>query len=566
MKQGIINNTFTFLLTGLKILSLVLLLGSQQNVFAKKKTPPLFFQLSCEKIADATNGNTADGVAKMEISNLSPPTIFRLVNSQGDEIFEYGNSISTITINQDKLPAETYTLTVSDQISNQNCTFMIGVKTCGTLAVQSSNASLSCHGDLANLSAIATGEFPPFTFKWNTGLEGAALNNVPAGSYSVTITDKVGCTASTNATIIEPALLQVFSNPTKSTTSTSADGKVDLNWNGGIGTYHLSVLTADNVPVYTKPITGNNIMILDLAIGDYQVQLKDANDCESFNQFSIEVQNCDLAATLNDVTLNCANGLTDLTITATGILSPVTYQWVHGPTTPTISSVGLGTYQVLVTDGSGVSCQVQKTVEVNAAFNPISMDFNIIQRAMDYSASDGRISLIINGGKSPYQLTIDNADGNSVIKNLTVGAFTQLTSFASGQFTSTITDANNCVYVKDFQIKVVNCLLNITMKDVIGELKQCGGTETILRPTPENAVYPLSYSWDDGVSTDFHDNLITGIYRVTATDAAGCQSDTFAKANISDCSIPTMSEWGLLIFGLLILNLGLMLVLRMEWV
>ncbi|MEZ4987172.1 MAG: hypothetical protein R2795_19380 [Saprospiraceae bacterium] len=50
-------------------------------------------------------------------------------------------------------------------------------------------------------SAAATGGTPPFSFVWNTGAVGATITGLPAGTYTVTVTDANGCTDTDFVTI-----------------------------------------------------------------------------------------------------------------------------------------------------------------------------------------------------------------------------------------------------------------------------------------------------------------------------------------------------------------------------
>ena len=62
-----------------------------------------------------------------------------------------------------------------------------------------------CNGTSTGyIRARASGGVRPFSFIWSTGATTSELNNVPAGIYTVTITDASGCSISESATITEP--------------------------------------------------------------------------------------------------------------------------------------------------------------------------------------------------------------------------------------------------------------------------------------------------------------------------------------------------------------------------
>ena len=70
-----------------------------------------------------------------------------------------------------------------------------------------------------NLTATPTGGIAPYTYRWNTQATTATLTNVALGTYSVTITDSIGCTATatllfnSSKDLINQSF-KVFPNPT----------------------------------------------------------------------------------------------------------------------------------------------------------------------------------------------------------------------------------------------------------------------------------------------------------------------------------------------------------------
>jgi len=76
----------------------------------------------------------------------------------------------------------------------------------------SASATPSMSNTSADGSATvnASGGQSPYTYQWNNSGNGttATINNLPAGTYSVTVTDANGCTEVTSATVGATCFLQ----------------------------------------------------------------------------------------------------------------------------------------------------------------------------------------------------------------------------------------------------------------------------------------------------------------------------------------------------------------------
>lgn len=106
--------------------------------------------------------------------------------------FLWSNGDTTSSIHF--LAAGTYTVTVTDATGNA----IIGSTTLNFyndgIFITGISANASCP-ELNNGSVQATPMtgYPPYNYEWNTGDTGPALNGISPGTYSVTITDSMGC-------------------------------------------------------------------------------------------------------------------------------------------------------------------------------------------------------------------------------------------------------------------------------------------------------------------------------------------------------------------------------------
>lgn len=145
------------------------------------------------------------------------------------------------------------------------------IPTCELAATFANVTDVTCAGDsTGSISLNVTGAANTATYAWSNGSTASTLSNVPAGSYSVTITDEFNCTQTLSATIDEPTSLALAplicpfeAGDTLNTLASGGTTPYTYLWSNGStqpffvptnsGTYSL-VLTDANGCVYTDSI------------------------------------------------------------------------------------------------------------------------------------------------------------------------------------------------------------------------------------------------------------------------------------------------------------------------
>ena len=111
------------------------------------------------------------------------------------------------------------------------------------ISLSTSLTDVLCNGGSSGaVDLTATGGSGSYTYLWSTGATSEDISSLSAGSYSVTVTDTWGCTATTTVTIGESAAI------TSSNTQTICDGQsitIGSNTYTTAGIY-TDVLTASN--------------------------------------------------------------------------------------------------------------------------------------------------------------------------------------------------------------------------------------------------------------------------------------------------------------------------------
>ncbi|MCB0638054.1 MAG: hypothetical protein KDC54_15600, partial [Lewinella sp.] len=266
--------------------------------------------------------------------------------------------------------AGVYFLTITD---DQGCMLLDTVELLAppplTLLVDSLRG-VSCAGYDDGFALLdAAGGTPPYTYRWADGTPAALRADLPVGSYSATVTDYNGCTASTIVTVPTPAPLSLtFSVLSQPICRGDSTGMVQIIVNGGTAPYTYEWLDGYFT---TDPVR------MGLPVGTIGVVVEDANGCKT-NVLMVNVTpESDLQLTFAVTAPSCV-GLTDgaIDLSATGT-APYQFAWTENnprfelsdPTLGDQPNVATGTYYVMVVDDRGCIAEGSTEVVAPQVFN-----------------------------------------------------------------------------------------------------------------------------------------------------------------------------------------------------
>ncbi|MEL6986544.1 MAG: gliding motility-associated C-terminal domain-containing protein, partial [Bacteroidota bacterium] len=200
------------------------------------------------------------------------------------------------TLNIRNLEAGSYQVQIEDANSCiANCVFVINQPGCNATLDIDTTGRIICNGDnTIRLEAVYTNVTEPITFDWNLdaydGLD--IVNNVGAGTYTLSIIDANNCLATSTITIDEPELLTLDCEVIQEASAIDvADGVVRFSVSGGVQEYNLDIMGPTNRTFGITNAIGVDIGAL--LPGEYNVLLVDDIGCEAFCSFTLEVMmNC----------------------------------------------------------------------------------------------------------------------------------------------------------------------------------------------------------------------------------------------------------------------------------
>lgn len=176
------------------------------------------------------------------------------------------------------------------------------------------NYNIACHGDqtgAAHLSGIGGG-CPPYSFNWSNGATTQSATGLGAGSYSVTISDALGCELVKSITLTEPDVIQITATATAVTCSTADNGAIDITVTGGCPPYSYAWVGPNG---FTWPLEDP----VGLITGQYTVTVTDANGCVTSKAVDVLVDN-QLSASMGccQDTVICEGQSVPITVELTG--------------------------------------------------------------------------------------------------------------------------------------------------------------------------------------------------------------------------------------------------------
>lgn len=281
-----------------------------------------------------------DGAVAAQCPNAAEPIIYS---------WNTGNASSEIY----NLFDGTYMVTVTDF---WGCTGQAGVSLVSPpeMDLQAVAVSPKCHNTSDGMiSVTANGGMAPYSYLWNTSASGSVLENLNAGTYSLTVSDVAGCSLVRTISLAAPESITMEVAVQDIDCYGNKNGRIEVSAQGGAEPYSYSI----NGHGVSSGVLGN------LKPGIYTVVATDNNGCNvKRNVYILQPERLELSSIVTAPTCKDLNNAS-VEITVVGGTAPYSYNLgTNSSDSSVFASLRPSVYSVFVTDANGCNSKVYDIV------------------------------------------------------------------------------------------------------------------------------------------------------------------------------------------------------------
>ncbi len=332
------------------------------------------------------------------------------------------------------------------------------------------------------------------------------VSGLPAGNYTLTVTDGVAVPVTLNITLTEPSTLKINETHRNINCYGESTGAIHIDVFGGapfenipgIYTYNYSWICPDGTVIKSKDLS-------NIAAGTYVLKVTDATGY--FNVLNVVITQPEkLVLTLTTKPISCY-GSNDASIkfNIAGGTKPYQILWNNLGSGTFQDNLSPGDYTVTAIDSLGCSQTAKVTISesqfsINPAITPVTC----------FGANDGSINLNISGGVPPVSISWDDDPAAGNVRN----------RLNPGTYNVTLMDGTSCTFTKKFIIlEPLKLESTASITDAFGCNTPNSGSVNLL---VTGGTPPYTYNWSNGAVTEKLNQVAAGDYSVTVTDLHGC--------------------------------------------
>lgn len=391
-----------------------------------------------------------------------------------------------------------YTLTVTD---SHDCSVVASavVAQPSLVTARVTSTHVVCGVSAGSLMLNVFGGTSPYTYIWSNGSQADSQSDITEGSYTVTVTDANGCSATSSTSVNITGALSVSITEVS---PISCYGMSDAALMVETGSAQQPVIC-----MWDNGTTGSTLNGLDA--GTYSVTVSDAWGCAgtASHQITSPTEITMTSQIVEPLCYNTADGA--ITLHVEGGRPPYAYMWTNGSTEASLTNVRSGSYGVVVSDYEG--CSIRQDFELTSP-EMVVIEAEVTD-ATCFGQANGAVTLTANGGVEPYLFGIEGRN-STLLEN---GFFEYL---AAGYYKVIASDANGCTANMEVLVsQPENILLDVSVTGPTCRDKKDGRIDVYV----QGGAMPYEYALDSQeADSSVFENLRAGMYSVVVTDANGC--------------------------------------------
>ena len=362
------------------------------------------------------NNATCNGIPNGSIQVIADGG-YRPYTYSFDTITSTSNTISNLS-------AGSVLVTVIDKYGRTaDTTVTIGEDIVINIATTVTDESCGNAGN-GSIVALASGSpFANYSYNWSNNITGPTNNNLSANTYTLSVTDLLGCFASKTDTVGSAAPFQVLISSKNEKCDGLNDGSATAQIIGTTSNANYNWSNNDTTPT-----------ISNLSPGKYVVSVTDNSTCLVID--SVEILPApNFSISLSATNVSCkgdSSGSINLNIQ--GGISPYSISWSNGQTDSlSIKNLPSNLYSVIVIDDS--LCSQSDFIQVTEPLLPLVILDSVVNETC-FGSGDGGAAVQPTGGVPPYQYAWPTPIPSG--QQFALG-------LSSGPLTVTVTDSVGCV-------------------------------------------------------------------------------------------------------------------------
>ncbi|HRO05689.1 MAG TPA: gliding motility-associated C-terminal domain-containing protein [Ferruginibacter sp.] len=402
----------------------------------------------------------------------------------------------------------TYTVTIRDA-NGCTGTTTVNVTANAPFTLTATTTPTACSGaSTGSITVTPAGGSNPFEFSMDGGTtyqSSSVFSNIADGTFTITVRDANGCTATVDATVGAGSTYSGTFTSTPTACAGVSTGSVTITPTGGTAPYEYSI---DGGTTYQPSNTFNS-----LTNGSYTITIRDANGCTGTVDATVDAGSTFSGTTTSTETACTGVSTGSITVTPNGGTAPYEYS-IDGGTTyqssNTFNGLAEGSYTIIIRDNNGCTGTVNEDVTAGPALTGTATHTS----STCSTAPDGTITVTPTSGTGPYTYSLDA---------VTFQASDVFTGLLPNTYTITIRDAIGCTGTVDETVTPGAGLSGTATSTPTSCPGVSNGSITVT-PTAGIGLAPYSYSLDGGTSqaASTFNGVSAGAHTVVITDANGC--------------------------------------------